>query len=403
MLLRKLVYVVFVTFIIANNSYSMEQPLAPCSNSQFDELSVVHNYNNNLYVLSKGGQNLIQITLAPKVSIDAYFLNPARGETLWSEPEDEIEITASIQPVKSDYGALDKGLIEHSIEKLGYVDNFKIFVATLKNENQIQVCGVVGVMVFDNLFFHSLGTLTSNPKLLENFIRKTEAFAYQNGAKRVQFDISGKQFEFIKLFENLGYSINGQRPDLNSDLKHNAMVCRYNPENFYHLYKNLKEDLSLTETYHTFEFAWLPLHDGKQQTAAAKAFFSKAMAMQLREFFPDVEPRFMVGVFIRDCNGTVIGGCLGNIYLEPSIPHLYVNAVWLNKSLRGKKLSEMFMGFLEAIAKRAGCIKSHLNTADFQAPWLYKKLGYKEELVQPFFFKDQAGKYYSEYDFYKDL
>ncbi len=84
-----------------------------------------------------------------------------------------------------------------------------------------------------------------------------------------------------------------------------------------------------------------------------------------------------VAVVINDAKGRVLGGLTGHT----GWGWMYVELFWLPEELRrlghGRKLMEL----AEAEAKRRGCIGMYLNTASFQAPDFYAKLGFKPYAV----------------------
>ena len=81
-----------------------------------------------------------------------------------------------------------------------------------------------------------------------------------------------------------------------------------------------------------------------------------------------------VAFFLRDENGEIVGGVNGNY---GSFGWLYVNALWVDESLRGKGFGNDLMDKIENEAHRHGCRKAFLNTMSFQAPEFYKNRGYR--------------------------
>ncbi|MFA6527528.1 MAG: GNAT family N-acetyltransferase [Candidatus Babeliales bacterium] len=363
MFFRRFLPILFIIFMFTKNSYAaMRLESNPCASTS--------------------------------IGIDEYFLNPARGYTLWFDADEAIEMTASLPPANYETEVLEIGLHEHSKEFLGTQDPLKIFLAAFHGNNQkttsSQACGVIGLLISDNLCFYQIGSLTHDRQILQNFIHNIELFAVQNGAKRAQFNISEKKRELIDLFISCGYVVHGQRPDL------------YSGGYDYHLYK----DLQVTKQEPiapNISFTWLARYDECQQKKEVETFFSGQILAHLDSLISNFHETYSVGVFVRNSEGKVVGGCRGSIMLGGATPHLYVNAVWLDKAYRGKKLSPLFIGFLEDIARQFHCTKAHLNTADLNCPGLYQKLGYRAELIAPKFIKEISGKYSAEYDFYKDL
>jgi GNAT superfamily N-acetyltransferase len=80
-----------------------------------------------------------------------------------------------------------------------------------------------------------------------------------------------------------------------------------------------------------------------------------------------------VAVVLNDAKGRVLGGLSGHT----GWGWMYVELFWLPEKLRGKGHGRKLMELAEAEAKKRGCIGMYLNTASFQAPKFYPKLGFK--------------------------
>ena len=85
---------------------------------------------------------------------------------------------------------------------------------------------------------------------------------------------------------------------------------------------------------------------------------------------PKIRP---VDVFVRDENGDVVGGLVGQIKWR----WLYVSKLWLPKSLRGSGVGSRLMTTAEEHAWREGCLGAYLDTFEYQALPFYQKLGYE--------------------------
>jgi GNAT superfamily N-acetyltransferase len=79
-----------------------------------------------------------------------------------------------------------------------------------------------------------------------------------------------------------------------------------------------------------------------------------------------------LNIFLRDENGTFMGGLIGATYLK----WLYVNLLWLRQEIRQSGYGSRMLQMAEQEAIRRGCLGAHLDTWDFQAPDFYKKYGY---------------------------
>ena len=78
-------------------------------------------------------------------------------------------------------------------------------------------------------------------------------------------------------------------------------------------------------------------------------------------------------VVLNDSEGKVLGGLSG----MTGWGWMYIELFWLPETLRRKGHGRKLMQMAEAEARRRGCVGIHLNTASFQAPDFYLKLGYE--------------------------
>lgn len=80
-----------------------------------------------------------------------------------------------------------------------------------------------------------------------------------------------------------------------------------------------------------------------------------------------------VAVVINDSRGKVLGGLTG----WTGWGWMYVELFWLPEELRRQGHGRKLMALAEEEARKRGCIGMYLNTASFQAPDFYPKLGFK--------------------------
>ena len=79
---------------------------------------------------------------------------------------------------------------------------------------------------------------------------------------------------------------------------------------------------------------------------------------------------------IRVCDpetGEPIGGLAG----RTSLGVLFIDTVYLPKSLRGTGVGSRILAMAEEEGRKRGCSKAVLFTISFQAPEFYKKLGWQ--------------------------
>ena len=78
-------------------------------------------------------------------------------------------------------------------------------------------------------------------------------------------------------------------------------------------------------------------------------------------------------VFLRDEEGAVVGGLLGEMYWG----WLHVQYVWMDERLRGQGHGEKLLAIAEREAASRGCGAVFLDTFSFQAPGFYERCGYE--------------------------
>jgi GNAT superfamily N-acetyltransferase len=80
-----------------------------------------------------------------------------------------------------------------------------------------------------------------------------------------------------------------------------------------------------------------------------------------------------VAVVINDSRGRVLGGLSGWTGWD----WMHIELFWLPEELRHQGHGRKLMQLAEAEARKRGCIGIYLNTASFQAPDFYPRLGFK--------------------------
>ncbi|MDD5936393.1 MAG: GNAT family N-acetyltransferase [Clostridiales bacterium] len=84
-----------------------------------------------------------------------------------------------------------------------------------------------------------------------------------------------------------------------------------------------------------------------------------------------------LGIYLEDENGKKIAGMIAETHGN----WLSVHYLWVDESMRGKRIGEKILHIAEEEAKRRGCKYAFLDTFSFQAPGFYTKYGYKEVFV----------------------
>ena len=79
-----------------------------------------------------------------------------------------------------------------------------------------------------------------------------------------------------------------------------------------------------------------------------------------------------VELVVRDSDGVVIGGLLGNTKWG----WLYVDKLWISDAARGRGIGSRLLGRAEEIARERGCVGAFLSTFEHQARPFYEARGY---------------------------
>ncbi len=91
-------------------------------------------------------------------------------------------------------------------------------------------------------------------------------------------------------------------------------------------------------------------------------------------FLPKDRERHPLAVSVRNEQGVVVGGLIGELRMD----FLYVDLLWIDESQRGTGIGKQLLDLAEAEARRFGCTHMHLWTWSFQAPDFYRSQGFEE-------------------------
>jgi len=80
-----------------------------------------------------------------------------------------------------------------------------------------------------------------------------------------------------------------------------------------------------------------------------------------------------VAIFAEDEEGTLVGGVSGSV----NWTWLSVKLLWVREQDRGRGLGRRLMVAIEDLGRARGCSHAHVDTLGFQAPGLYRRLGYE--------------------------
>lgn len=95
-------------------------------------------------------------------------------------------------------------------------------------------------------------------------------------------------------------------------------------------------------------------------------------------------PMSPFSIFIKDQDENVWGGVCG-LHFYGS---LYVDSLWVNKTLRHQGWGSKLMHEVDLLGKECGALFITLNTMDWEALPFYQKLGYSIEFTREGYLKD---------------
>jgi GNAT superfamily N-acetyltransferase len=85
----------------------------------------------------------------------------------------------------------------------------------------------------------------------------------------------------------------------------------------------------------------------------------------------DREP---VTLLVHDAEGNTLGGLLGLTFWG----WLFIDWLWLDRGIRGRKVGEELLRRAEEVARGRGCTNAYTDTFSFQAPGFWTRCGYEE-------------------------
>ena len=99
----------------------------------------------------------------------------------------------------------------------------------------------------------------------------------------------------------------------------------------------------------------------------------EGLGKNIQKHLGNVQLGRSIRIFIRDRQGTVVGGIVTDLFGGWA----YISLLWIDEPLRNKGLGTRLVIMLEQEALRLGCTHAHLDTYSFEARPFYGKLGYE--------------------------
>ena len=164
-------------------------------------------------------------------------------------------------------------------------------------------------------------------------------------------------FEARPLYEKLGYHVYGELND--HPIK---------PHSRYFMTKRLSSDNETHQHISELEIAMDPYASAAHVSVIREGIYLHAgAAIGLPE-----NPGSQFGYFLRDDNGEIRGGAIGNIWGN----WMFLDNLWVDLPLRGSGCATKLITAAEEHAIVQRCSDAFLDTFSFQARPLYEKLGY---------------------------
>ncbi|MCZ8376486.1 MAG: GNAT family N-acetyltransferase [Beijerinckiaceae bacterium] len=111
-----------------------------------------------------------------------------------------------------------------------------------------------------------------------------------------------------------------------------------------------------------------------QNYAEVREAVSAGLTRYNDRFLPTNRDRHPLALSVRDGNGVIVGGLIGELRMD----YLHVELLWIDESQRGQGTGKRLIELAEAEARRFGATHMHLSTWSFQAPDFYKAMGFVE-------------------------
>ena len=261
-------------------------------------------------------------------------------------------------PPKAWTETIERGLRNHNLVATGMIEFYPV-VFLVKDAGNNVLGGAIGNIWGGWLHIRSLWVdkICRGRGYATGLMAAAERYAIAKGC--IAAFLQTASYEARPLYEKLGYGVFGELSD--------------HPSKGHNRYYLAKRELSriddggvcrdgakiAMQPYASFDVQEI-IHRGIHNHASAAIGLPEQMWAT-------------ANLFLRDENGEIAGGALGNTWGL----WLYVSELWIDPPLRGKGYATKLMSVIEQIAIERGCVNSYLDTFSFQARPLYEKIGYR--------------------------
>lgn len=180
-------------------------------------------------------------------------------------------------------------------------------------------------------------------------------------AVEVLIDPEATNSHAIHIYQKVGFTILGE------------FIPSHSPNLHYMMRLSMRE--LMINSYHLEHYDTIPQEYEKIlfHGISTDAFNAKGLT-PIRQF----------SVFIKDAKQKVLGGATGVTFYKS----LYVDMLWVDKTLRSQGWGTKLMYAAEKIGRERGASFATLNTMDWEALPFYQKLGYSIEFTREGYEKD---------------
>lgn len=198
-------------------------------------------------------------------------------------------------------------------------------------------------------------------KLLEQIIKRAKCSSV---IEKIQLNVRATNIPAISLYKKMGFQQEGR-------LQNRVKIKDHYIDDLImglDLKKNdLEENNLKNPPYHLEHNDTIPYEEILFRGISEEAFQAKGL--------PPIRP---YSVFIKDQKQNVLGGISGTTFYGS----LYIDSLWIDKTIRHQGWGTKLMLEAESIGRKRGASFVTLNTMDWEALPFYQKLGYSVEFIR---------------------